>query len=98
MLDIFELGNDDNNSNNEILFKLKFFKKLVISLVTSSIDNSEISLLIISFAFLFNFLNIFHIDLLYVSISYVKYVQKHLHDMKIDNITEYLSMITYFLN
>lgn len=40
--------------------------------------------------------DILNIDLLYVSISYVKYVQKHLHDMKIDNITEYLSMITYF--
>ena len=31
-LDIFELGNDDYYSINEILFKLKFFKKLVISL------------------------------------------------------------------
>ncbi|MGL5591694.1 MAG: segregation and condensation protein A [Mycoplasmoidaceae bacterium] len=40
--------------------------------------------------------DILNIDLLYVSVSYVNYVQKHLHDMKIDDITEYLSMITYF--
>lgn len=40
--------------------------------------------------------DILNIDLLYVSVSYVNYVQKHLNDMKIDDITEYLSMITYF--
>ncbi|MGL4617332.1 MAG: segregation and condensation protein A [Mycoplasmoidaceae bacterium] len=40
--------------------------------------------------------DILNIDLLYISVSYVNYVQKHLHDMKIDDITEYLSMITYF--
>ncbi|MGL4647202.1 MAG: segregation and condensation protein A [Mycoplasmoidaceae bacterium] len=40
--------------------------------------------------------DILNIDLLYVSISYVEYVRRNIYKMKIDDITEYLSMITYF--
>ncbi len=40
--------------------------------------------------------DIMNIDLLYISITYIDYVKRNIFKMKIDDITEYLSMITYF--